>query len=89
MNVSDIPRAHAWAEELKRLETAHDLLARDVVSVLSIPTGSFDGVTGRHYTSDITIAGTARVELRRVIKQEYERVAANLAALGVVVKGLS
>lgn len=89
MNICDIPRAHAWAEELKRLETAHDLLARDVVSVVSIPTGSFDGVTGRNYTSDISIGGTARVELRRVIKQEYERVAANLAALGVTVKGLS
>jgi len=88
MTIDDIPRANAWAEELKRLESAYNLLARPVAVEVRIPTGSFDGVTGRDYTSDIVLHGMAVADLRKVIKQDYLRVAANLAGLGIVVKDL-
>lgn len=88
MTLNDIPRANALAEELKRLKTAHDLLARYVPVTLSIPTGSFDGVTGRNHTSEFTLAGVAVSDLRKVIKQDYGRVAANLATMGIVVREL-
>lgn len=88
MRLDEVARANSLAERAKTLKTAHDLLARDVTATLSIPTGSFDAITGRNYESTLTLGGPARVELRRVVKNEHDRVAANLAELGVTVEEL-
>jgi len=88
MTLEDVARANYFAEQLSKIESFYELLARDITVKVTAPTGSFDGVTGRDYSSELLLAGQSRVELRRVIKYEYDRMAANLASLGVEVKEL-
>lgn len=88
MTIDQVSRASALSEELKRIRNAWSCLARPVVATVRIPTGSFDIVTGRDYTVDLSLAGQACIDLRAIIKAEYARVEYDLAVLGVVVPPL-
>lgn len=89
MRLDDIGRASDLRRALLAVKQAWSCLASaSAVSTVRVPTGSFDGVTGRDHCIEVTLAGTARVELRRVLKQEHERLAASLVELGVDVPPL-
>lgn len=89
MKLDDINRASDLRSAMLAVKNAWSGLApAGTVATLSVPTGSFDGVTGRDYCTEVKLAGTARVELRRVLKQEHERLAAALVELGVDVPPL-
>ena len=89
MRLDDINRASDLRRAMLAVKQAGSCLASTgAISTVSVQTGSFDGVTGRDHCVEVKLAGTARVELRRVLKQEHERLASSLVELGVAVPPL-
>lgn len=89
MKLDDINRASDARNNLLRVKDVWRCLASETNHALvSAPTGSFDGVTGKDYCVEVVLRGVARVEVRRVLKQEYERLAALLVEFGVEVPQL-
>lgn len=89
MRLDDIERASNLRRAVLKVKQAWACLASGTaISTVSVPTGSVDGVTGQNHCIEVTLAGPARVDLRRLLKQEYERLAGSLADIGVTVPPL-
>lgn len=89
MKLDDIDRAAHVREQLIKVESAWRLLARESThATVSVPSGSFDSVSGKNYCIEVALIGAATADLRHVLKYEYERMGAMLRQLGVEVPPL-
>lgn len=89
MKLDDINRASDLRRALLAVKQAWSCLASaSVVSTVSVPTGLVDAFDSKNHCIEVTLTGTARIDLRRLLEREYERLAESLADIGVTVPSI-
>lgn len=86
MTLDDINRVSDLKTQLLAVKAVWKALGslRTPATVV-VPSGASDAISGRDYTIDVVLRGVACVDLRKMLKQEYERLAATLVEFGVEV----
>lgn len=84
MRIEDAKRVSGLATSIEQLSLVHGILGRKgIIVTLMVPTGSFDGISGKNHYVEVRLGGLASLDVRNIIRREFERVAFELEKLGV------